>query len=393
MKRKWLLITLTLSIFLPNFTGYYSVQAQAPISQSYTDSGSSITWTVTEPRNQTYNTPNLDLSVTGETCMATLTNISYSIDGKQRVFLHMTYEKTNEDPITQVRRGYTQLPPLSDGVHKITVYIDGWAGFPSKNIPTQKTEITVGINAATPVQDNYIQGNGVKIDSPLNQSYQPNKAILIQASSPSLGGANIIYSGTYTIDDCSPLELKTEPQLSPDSFFGGLIGTCVLPSGSLSEGQHKLTVYLKTYIETTAKPPAMSGEATVYFSVGDTEPPKIALNGINNATFNQTSIPLTFTTNEVTSWMSYCLDNGTQTTITANTTLAVTPGNHTIVMYANDTKGNLGQSETAYFSVQMPEGLDLQPSGPSVLVAIVLGVVVAVGVLVFCLRKRSDAKQ
>jgi hypothetical protein len=393
MKCKWLLLALTLSLFLLNFTGCYSVQAIAPISQSYTDSGSSITWTITEPQNQTYTTPNLNLSVTGETFMATLTNISYSIDSKQRVFLHMTYEKTDDDPITQVRRGYAQLPPLSDGVHKITVYLDGWAGFPSKPIPTQKTVINVGINTATPVHHNFIQGNGARLYSPLNQSYQPNKAILIQASSSSLGGANIIYSGTYTIDDGSPLKLKTEPQLSPDSFFGGLIGTCVLPSGSLSEGQHKLTVYLKTYIETTAKPPTMAGEATVYFSVGDTEPPHITLNGINNATFNQTSIPLTFNANEATSWVSYCLDNGTQTTITGNTTLTVTLGNHTIIMYANDTKGNLGQSETAHFSVLMPEGLDLQPSGAGILVAVVLAVVVAGGILVFCLRKRSGVKQ
>ena len=332
MKCKWLLLALTLSLFLLSFTGCYSVQALASISQSYTDSCSSITWTITEPQNQTYNTPNLNLSVTGETFMATLTNISYSIDGKQRVFLHMTYEKTADDPITQERRGYVQLPALSDGVHKIIVYIDGWAGFPSKAIQTQKTVINVGINTATPVQDNYTHGNGATIYSPCNRTYPPNKAISISASSPTLGGSNIIYSATYILDDGPMRELNTESRQvhSWDPFFGALTASGTLPP--LPEGKHKLTVYMKTYIQTTANP-TMSGEATVYFSVGDTEPPHITLNGINNATFNQTSIPLTFNTNEVTSWVSYCLDNGTQTTITRNTTLTVTLGqsyNHNV---------------------------------------------------------------
>jgi hypothetical protein len=517
MKRKWLMLALTLCFFLPNLTENHLATAQAPSSSCYSDSGSSITWTVTEPRNQTYNTPNLNLSVTGETCMATLTNISYSIDGKQRVFLHMTYEKTADDPITQVRRGYAQLPPLSDGVHKITVYIDGWAGFPSKTIPTQKTVINVGINTATPVQHNYIQGNGARLYSPLNQSYQPDKAILIKASSPSLGGANIIYSGTYTIDDGNPLKLKTEPQLSSDSFFGGLIGTCVLPSGSLSEGQHKLTVYLKTYIETTAKPPTMSGEATVYFTIGNPKnpssnqpenktaqetsapthgkditvwsptnrtyktgetikleatsknldyhlhgasyklddtlytldnkenqsqewdpafgtlfgcvtlpklsegshkltvhlqivypaeafvdevtvyfsvannSPNITLHSIDGTVFNQSNIPLNFTVNKPASWMAYCLDNGTQTTIVGNTTLTVAPGNHTITVYANDTAGNLGQS-TACFTVQVQNTATGLDTDETVILATITTVVIALvvaAVLIFSKGKRN----
>ena len=103
-----------------------------------------------------------------------------------------------------------------------------------------------------------------------------------------------------------------------------------------------------TYVQ-QKNSPLISGEATVYFSVDDIEPPKITLNWVNHVTFNQTSIPLVFTTSAPTSWMGYCLDNGTEITITGNTTLTVAPGHNTITLYANDSSGNTGQSEIVHF--------------------------------------------
>ena len=148
--------------------------------------------------------------------------------------------------------------------------------------------------------------------------------------------------------------MSTEPvqTASWDPFFGAFIVTATLPP--LPEGKHKLTVFLKTYIDSTAKPPTLSGQATVYFAVSDVKPPKITLNILNGTLFNQTDIPLNFNIDESTSSIAYCLDNGTQTTITTNTTLTVSEGNHTIIIYANDTAGKMGQSEVAYFTVQTP---------------------------------------
>mgnify|MGYP005846669205 CR=1 FL=1 len=205
--------------------------------------------------------------------------------------------------------------------------------------------------SATKTQDTPTSGHGVTIYSPCNRSYNRDEVIAIKASSATLGGANIIYEGTYTIDDGAPRKLNTESlqTRSWDPFFGALVGTATLPT--LTEGTHKLTVYLKTYIETTAKPPTMSGEATVYFTIGDKVPPSITLEAVDGVVFNQTLVPLNFTINEPATWTAYRLDNGTLMDIAGNTTLTVASGSHSIVLYANDTAGNRGQSEMAHFTV------------------------------------------
>ena len=63
-------------------------------------------------------------------------------------------------------------------------------------------------------------------------------------------------------------------------------------------------------------------------------------------------IPLTFTVNETTSWIGYSLDGQANVTITGNTNLAgLSLGPHSVVVYANDTAGNMGSSETVHFEV------------------------------------------
>lgn len=381
------MLTVLLFLLVLSLAQTSLAQNQTSNAGSYQDDGSSICWTLIEPKNQTYTTRTLNLYVTAETFLATLTNITYSIDNQPPSTLPMKPQKTVNNSLTQYCNGFVTLPPLGNGVHKITVYIDGFVGIPLTTMHTHKTEVYFEIK--TPADDIPVRGNGATIYSPCNRTYPPNKPINIHASSPTLGGSNIIYSASYILDDGPMREMQTESRQvhSWDPFFGTLIGTDAV--ASLPEGKHKLTVYMKTYIQTINSKPTMSGEATVYFSVGDTEPPEVALNGINNATFNQTSIPLIFTTNEATSWMGYCLDNGTQTTIMGNSSLNVTPGNHTIIMYANDTQGNLGHSPIAVFSVQIPLGTELQSNGPIILIVILFGVIIGEGILVLFVRKRN----
>lgn len=246
--------------------------------------------------------------------------------------------------------------------------------------------------SATETQDTPTSGDGVTIYSPCNRTYNRDEVITIKASSATLGGANIIYEGTYTIDDGTPRKLNTESLQthSWDPFFGALVGTATLPT--LTEGTHKLTVYLKTYIETTAKPPTMSSEATVYFTIGDKIPPSITLEAVEGVVFNQTLVPLNFTINEPTAWTAYRLDNGTLMDIAGNTTLTVASGSHSIVLYANDTAGNTGQSGMAHFSVQIPTGAsELQSWGLIILIAFVLVVIVTSFIIaLFYWQKRRE---
>lgn len=89
----------------------------------------------------------------------------------------------------------------------------------------------------------------------------------------------------------------------------------------------------------------------------DTTPPTIIIISPENKTYITTSIPLTFTVNEPTSWIGYSLDNQANITITGNITLiGLSEGAHSIIVYANDTAGNMGASKTVYFTVALRYG-------------------------------------
>jgi hypothetical protein len=64
------------------------------------------------------------------------------------------------------------------------------------------------------------------------------------------------------------------------------------------------------------------------------------------------TIPLTFTIDRSASWIGYSLNGQTNATITGNTTLPTLPdGRHNLVVYTNDTYGNIVSSPTTLFAV------------------------------------------
>lgn len=70
----------------------------------------------------------------------------------------------------------------------------------------------------------------------------------------------------------------------------------------------------------------------------------------NNKTYSV--VPLAFTINRGTQWMAYSLDNQANVTIKAETTLSgLSDGAHNITIYANDSLGNIGASNTVHFSI------------------------------------------
>ena len=89
----------------------------------------------------------------------------------------------------------------------------------------------------------------------------------------------------------------------------------------------------------------------------DSIPPAIYILSPQNTTYTEGSVPLTFTVNEKTSWIGYSLDDQENVTITGNIPLTGLPeGSHNIVVYANDTSGNMGASDTVHFTVALPYG-------------------------------------
>jgi hypothetical protein len=90
----------------------------------------------------------------------------------------------------------------------------------------------------------------------------------------------------------------------------------------------------------------------------DITPPNITILSPQNRTYSTSSVSLTFTVNEPTSWCGYSLDGYTNVTLPgcANKTLTgLTNGQHNIIVYANDTSGNMGFSKV-YFTVKQGGG-------------------------------------
>jgi len=90
----------------------------------------------------------------------------------------------------------------------------------------------------------------------------------------------------------------------------------------------------------------------LYMTVVDITPPTISIQSPENKTYPMKDVPLIFTVNESASWIGYSLNSQTNMTIVENTTLTSLPdGSHHVVVYANDTVGNIGASSTVYFTV------------------------------------------
>jgi len=72
------------------------------------------------------------------------------------------------------------------------------------------------------------------------------------------------------------------------------------------------------------------------------------------STYYTPNIPLIFTINKPASWCGYSLDGASNKTITGctNTTLTgLSYSTHNIIIYANDTSGNMGNSSKVYFTI------------------------------------------
>ena len=120
--------------------------------------------------------------------------------------------------------------------------------------------------------------------------------------------------------------------------------------------------------------------------------PEIVLKSPKNVTYYSSSITLEFSTNESVSWMGYKLDNNTVVEVTGDTTVSgLSLGSHTLTIYATDTAGNTGVSETVYFTITEPEP-EFFPIVPVAAASVATIAVAGVGLLVYFVKfkKRSD---
>jgi N-acetylneuraminic acid mutarotase len=78
-------------------------------------------------------------------------------------------------------------------------------------------------------------------------------------------------------------------------------------------------------------------------------PPIIQINSPENKTYNE--VQLAYTINRGTSWVGFSLDNQANITLTGQLNLTgLTQGSHQVIIYANDSSGNMGKSTIVYFT-------------------------------------------
>jgi len=83
-----------------------------------------------------------------------------------------------------------------------------------------------------------------------------------------------------------------------------------------------------------------------------------------NTTYTVSEISLNFTANTSISWAGYSLDGQVNTTVVGNTTLTnLAQGLHSVVVYANDTAGEVTSSQTVYFTIGQVSILEIVPLG------------------------------
>ena len=89
--------------------------------------------------------------------------------------------------------------------------------------------------------------------------------------------------------------------------------------------------------------PFMSINGTV--TVGNPPPEFEVSSPVENGTYNSNSIDLAFTTSKTTSWVGYSIDEHPNITVVGNSAeIQLSDGRHTLVVYGNDTIGQMGHS-------------------------------------------------
>ena len=142
----------------------------------------------------------------------------------------------------------------------------------------------------------------------------------------------------------------------------------------LSYGLHVLRVYANDSAGNTCS------SQSIVFTVKDIVPPTISILSAGNE-YNTTDVPLNFAINENASWIGYSLDDQANVTIAGNATLTgLSPGSHSLRVYANDTAGNIGVSQSFEFSVAQNSETEQSEPFPTTLVTTAWAFVALVGV-------------
>jgi hypothetical protein len=229
-------------------------------------------------------------------------------------------------------------------------------------------------------------------------SYPKNFNLTFDVEIPETQGANSIsvVSKLYYNGSWDPNEIAvTQRAFGDNASFS-------IDLSDIPEGNHSLTVYAEGYgsyevdqefvdemtilyyVRTFHK----TGFATVSFTK-DLVSPSISFLSPPNGTYVSSNVELDFTVSEATSEILYCLDGKANQTVTGSVTLTgLESGVHNMTLYAADLTGNMGVSETVWFSVAEPF-----PVVPVAAASVAAVAIIGVGLLVYLRRRNHGAER
>jgi len=235
----------------------------------------------------------------------------------------------------------------------------------------------------------FILASPLTINSPANTTYSSGLLTLNITVKTMLNPSTSNITMNYSIDGKTNTTINTETTYVPIwaeiSYANGTktrdisiqsyyLISAITNLPELSEGSHNITVYAKYDYSGDTRQVGFD-EKTVSFTVNDGKPPTVTNLSLENKTYNQNTLPLNFTTDQPTSWIGYSLDGKENVTIAGNTTLTGLPdGQHSLTVYANDTAGNMGVSQTVNFTVALPLDLSYAVAGTTI-VAVAVSVI------------------
>jgi hypothetical protein len=223
----------------------------------------------------------------------------------------------------------------------------------------------------------------LSVQTPKNGSrYFQDQVSLLLTTTVALGSDVTI---TYQLDHQATLEAGRSNDAGTE--YSALLT-------SLSDGWHTLKIV--AYGENWET--AGSDTASITFLV-DAVPPSVTLLSPRNETYTTTQVSLSFTLSEKTDWVGYSLDEKPSITIAGNTTLTgLSYGLHSVTVYANDTIGREGNSETIYFSIEqrieetVAEQSEPFPSALVATASAILVVAAGLGLLAHFNKRKHEAE-
>jgi hypothetical protein len=237
--------------------------------------------------------------------------MTYSLDGNANISVSGVSQNYGPYGLKNFQASIV-LPVLSEGSHRIDVYAGAYGG------PTHKDTAYFSVDLSPPQ---------ITILSPENRTY----------------GANPIPLNFSVSEKVSCMEYRLDGVAHTVVF--NIISVSGLSLKGLADGVHSIVMYATDLV-------GHQGSSEIIRFTVDTTQPHISILSPENTTYHSPDTSLTFSVSKPFSKASYSLDGNTNVTAAENTTLSsLTYGLHSIAVYANDTLGNTGASETVFFTI------------------------------------------